>query len=173
MTEKLASKEKQTIDDDARKFVVPRLESSVFSGSDTVSYNLIIDWIKVDGEVEQKIVRKEFQSGEVTILLVTKPTGVGNRKTDKEKISEEKYKEYLLTSKRHIEKRRYEFKIVQNGVTFLLKYDEFKGGTTRMLEVDAASAAERKLFDPSKFPSNLAEVTGNEKYYGYKMADML
>jgi hypothetical protein len=175
MSETFKPESKQTLDDDARKFVAPRLDSSILSEHNATSFNLVIDWIKVDGDMEEKIVRKELPSGEIQILKISKQTGAGNRRPKREIISEEEYQRLMDLHKptRHVEKRRHEFKLVQNGVTFLVKYDEFKGGNFRMLEVDAGSESERKLFNPSKFPANLAEVTGNTNYYGYKITEVL
>ena len=73
----------------------------------------------------------------------------------------------------HLEKKRYEFEYAQNGITFSVKYDEFATGKFCMLEVDAPSDEERSSFSSGDFPSTLAEVTGDMKYYGYRVAEII
>lgn len=104
------------------------------------------------------------------ILLIAKTTENGKRTSVKEEISEEEYKEYLKFSMLHLEKERYEFKYPQNGINYDVKYDVFADGKLRVLEVDAPSEEERDAFDFDEFPSGLSEVTGDAKYYGYRMA---
>jgi CYTH domain-containing protein len=174
MSETLNKGKTETLDDNARKFTVGRIDLAFLEGKDTTSYNLVIDWIKVGNGVEEKVVRKEFSSGEVQILKVSKPTGTGNRQTEKTPITEEEYKKLLPSSIHHIEKKRYEFKVVQKGLVYKVKYDEFKGSKFCMLEVDAADGGDRKAFDPTQFTGGtLKEVTGNSQYYGYQMAETL
>ena len=73
----------------------------------------------------------------------------------------------------HLEKTRYEFSHDQGGVSFNLKYDEFEGGKLNILEVDAATDEERDNFNLQEFPYSLNEVTGDVKYYGYRVAATL
>ncbi len=39
-----------------------------------------------------------------------------------------------------------------------------------MLEADAASEEEKEFFSPDEFPAELTEVTGDTRYYGYRVA---
>jgi hypothetical protein len=105
--------------------------------------------------------------------LISKLTKDGKRASVKEKISEETYKELLGSSVLHLEKRRHEFEYVQNNISFSIKFDEFADGKLNILEVDAPNEEERNLFNPNDFPAKLTEVTGDIRYYGYRIADIL
>lgn len=74
---------------------------------------------------------------------------------------------------RHLEKKRYEFTYDQNGIPFSVKYDEFGTGELCLLEVDAPTEEERNAFNPNDFPGELNEVTGDMRYYGYRITDMI
>jgi len=56
--------------------------------------------------------------------LIAKVTKGGNRTSEKEKISEEKYQQLKASSVLHLEKKRYEFEYEQNDTPFSVKYDE-------------------------------------------------
>jgi CYTH domain-containing protein len=174
MSETLNKGKTETLDDNDRKFTLGRIDLAFLQGKSATSYNLVIDWIKVGDGVEEKIVRKELASGEIQILKVSKPTGTGNRQTEKTPITEEEYKKLLPQSIHHVEKKRYEFKVVQKGLVYKVKYDEFKGSNFCMLEVSGENGVDKKNFDPTQFTGGtLKEVTGNSQYYGYQMAETL
>lgn len=137
------------------------------------SFTLIVDWLETGEDNEKKVVYKKFDNGDTQILLITKVTKDGNRTSEKEKITEEKYNEFLNSSVLHLEKKRYEFPYTQNNISFSTKYDEFAGGKLCMLEVDAANEEDRNAFSPSDFPTELTEVTGDMQYYGYRVATLL
>jgi len=42
-----------------------------------------------------------------------------------------------------------------------------------MLEVDASDERERNSFSPDDFPADLEEVTGDIRYYGYRVAEII
>jgi hypothetical protein len=164
---------KETLEDNARKFVTETLSTEFLEEHNASSFTLTVDWLETDEDKEKKLAYKEFDSGDVQILLITKVTEDGNRTSEKEKITEEKYRELLALSKLHLEKKRYEFEYVQNGVPFSLKYDEFDDERLRILEVDASTEEERSAFNPDAFPSGLNEVTGDMRYYGYRVAEAI
>ncbi|HSW77544.1 MAG TPA: hypothetical protein VLG36_01980 [Candidatus Chromulinivoraceae bacterium] len=63
---------------------------------------------------------------------------------------------------------------MQNSIAYSVKYDEFPDGNLRILEVDASSEQERSSFSPSDFPEGEPEeVTGDARYYGYRVADLV
>jgi hypothetical protein len=164
---------KETLEDNARKFITETLDAEFLKEHSANSFTLTVDWLKKDEDSEKKIAYKRFDNGEIQILLITKVTQDGNRTSEKEKITEEQYQELHASSVLHLEKRRYEFDYVQNGVRFSVKYDEFADERLRMLEVDASTEEERVAFDPNDFPSALSEVTGDMRYYGYRVAGVV
>lgn len=166
-------KEKEIVDDNARKFVVGAIDSTFLKNTEASTFLMTTDWLEMVKENEKKIVRKKFLSGEVTILLIAKTTKDGKRSSQKQEIGEEKYKELLGASVRQVEKTRHEFDYAQGDIVFDIKYDEFSGSQLRILEVDASSEQARDSFDPNHFPAELSEVTGNIQYYGYMVADIV
>lgn len=105
--------------------------------------------------------------------MIAKTTINGSRTSEKEKITEERYHQLKASSVLHLEKKRYEFEYSQNGTPFTIKYDEFADGKLNILEVDASSKDERNSFSPNDFPVKLEEVTGNIRYYGYRVAEII
>lgn len=166
-------KSKEVLDDNARKFVAEVIDATFLEENGVTSYTMITDWLATGEDNETKVVYKKFDSGDVQILLISKVTKDGSRTSEKEKISEEKYKELLDSSIVHSEKRRHEFNYTQNDTVFSVKYDELVGSKLRMLEVDALSEEERDSFNPSDFPGKLSEVTGDMRYYGYRIAEIV
>lgn len=164
---------REGIDDNDRKFVSHPIDSEFLKAQNASSYLLTTDWLETNTETETKIARKDFENGEVQLLHIAKVTINGDRKSKKKPISEIEYVKLLDPSKPHVEKRRYEFTLIQNGISFTIKYDEFTDSELRILEVNAPSDDERKAFDPSEFPYELTEVTGNEQYVGYRVADLI
>lgn len=166
-------KKKETFDDNARKFTVETLDPQFLNEHRAVSFTLIVDWLELGKDSEKKIAHKKFDNGDVQILLITKITKDNSRTSEKEKITEEKYKDLHGSSVIHLEKRRFEFEYSQNNTLFSIKYDEFADSELRILEVDASNEAERSAFDPNEFPSKLVEVTGDRRYYGYRVAEIV
>lgn len=165
--------EKLVIDDNARKFVVDSIDPHLLEASNATSYLLVTDWLETSENNEKKIARKEFENGDVQILLISKVTIDGNRTSEKEAITEDKYDELIKGSIRHVEKVRHEFKCTQNGTEFDMKYDEFTDSSLRMLEVDATTDAERESFTSDEQFAGVREVTGDLRYYGYRVANMV
>lgn len=166
-------KKKETLDDNARKFIVEAIDLKFLKDNRASSFTLTVDWLETGEDNEKKIAYKKFDNGDVQILLITKVTKSGHRTSEKEKITEEQYKELLGSSILHLEKKRYEFEYTQNDVPFSIKYDEFANSRLCMLEVDASSEEERNSFNASEFPSELTEVTGDISYYGYRVATIV
>lgn len=164
---------KEILEDNARKFITGILDPRFLEEHSPSSFMLIVDWLETDEDNEKKVAYKRFNNGDIQILLITKVTQDGNRTSEKEKITEKEYQELQGASILHLEKRRYEFDYVQNGIPFSMKYDEFADETLRMLEVDASTEEERTTFNPDSFPGRLDEVTGDVKYYGYRVASEL
>lgn len=162
------------LDDNARKFVVGAIDRTFLKDHDASSFTLIADWLETDEDSEKKLVYKEFDNGDIQILLISKlTTDDGKRTSVKEKITKEAYEEILNLSVLHLEKKRHEFEYAQNNISFSMKFDAFSKGELYMLEVDAPSEEERNAFKPSDFPFKLTEVTGDMNYYGYRVADIL
>lgn len=164
---------KEILDDNARKFTLDTLDDTFLNEHNASSFVLTVDWLETEEATEKKVAYKQFSTGDVQILLIAKATEDGNRTTTKEKISEEEYVALAAASVLHLEKKRYEFEHTQNDTVFSMKYDEFTGSNLRILEVDAVDEATRDAFDPQNFPSGLHEVTGDVKYYGYRVATVL
>lgn len=164
---------KEKLEDNARKFTTEVLDSEFLEAHNASSFALTVDWLETGEDTEVKVAHKKFDNGEVQILLIAKTTKDGNRVSEKEKIDESRYEELKASSIQHLEKRRYEFEYGQNGILFSVKYDEFADGKLNMLEVDAPSEEQRESFSPDDFPADLEEVTGDMRYYGYRVAEVL
>lgn len=163
----------EVLGDNARKFVVDAIDPKFLEENGASSFTLIVDWLETGEDNEKKVAYKRFDTGDIQILLITKVTKDGDRTSIKDEITEEKYKEFLDSSILHLEKKRHEFDYAQNNTSFSIKFDEFSGGKLYMLEVDAPSEEERNSFNPNNFPTKLAEVTGDIRYYGYRVADII
>lgn len=166
-------KSKEVLDDNARKFITEPLDPEFLEAQGATPYLLITDWLETGEDNETKIVYKKFDSGEAQILLISKTTKDGKRTKEKEEITEEKYKELLGSSARHVEKKRHEFTYVQNGTSFTVNYDAFAGGKLFMLDVDAQTEEEKDSFNPNDFQCRLVEVTGDTQYYGHRVASSI
>jgi hypothetical protein len=162
---------REVLDDNARKFVTGPIDPRFLEENSAKSFDLVVDWLETGDDNEKKVAYKKFDNGEVQILLISKITKDGKRTSEKEKITDEKYQELLGSSILHLEKRRHEFEYVQNGITFSMKYDEFE--ELCLLEVDAPNEEKREAFQPGDFPNRLDEVTGDMRYYGYRMANIV
>lgn len=176
MLEKLpvnTPKKSTLLDDNARKFVVGVINHEILEKYDASSFNLIVDWIETGEDNEKKVAYKQFDNGDIQILLISKVTIDGNRTSEKTKITEEEYRELLGSSILHLEKKRHEFEYTRNNLSFSIKYDEFEGGELRILEVDAPNEEDRSSFNPNDFPAELSEVTGDVRYYGYRVANII
>lgn len=161
---------RETLDDNARKFITETIDPQFLNEHNASSFTLIVDWLETGEDNEKKVAYKKFDNGEIQILLISKITKNGNRTSEKEKITEEKYKELVASSILHLEKKRYEFTYTQNSIPFSVKYDEFADGNFCILEIDASNEEERSSFSSSDFPNRLEEVTGDTRYYGYRVA---
>jgi hypothetical protein len=164
---------KEVLDDNARKFITEGLTSDLLKENGATSFILTTDWLETGEGNEKKLAYKEFENGDIQILLIEKVTKDGNRTSVKEKITNEKYNELVGSSILRIQKKRYEFSYSQNDIQFDVKYDEFTDSPLRVVEVDALNEGERDSFDPARFPSELAEVTGDIRYYGYRVGAVL
>lgn len=164
---------REVLDDNARKFIVGRLDESFLHEHEAASYRLIVDWLEMNEDHETKVAYKDFGKGNIQILLIAKTIIDGNRISEKKKITEKEYEQLKSSSIQYLEKMRYEFIYTQNGISFSMKYDEFVEGNLRILEVDALNEIEREAFNPNDFPIELEEVTGNTQYYGYRVAEVL
>lgn len=165
---------REILDDNARKFTVEPINPQFLDEHNATSFTLAVDWLETGEDNEKKVAHKKFDNGDVQILLIAKVTKDGNRTSEKIKITEDEYKELRRSSILHLEKKRYEFEYTQGGIAYSVKYDEFLDGTLRILEVDASSEQERNSFSPSDFPEGEPEeVTGDARYYGYRVAAML
>lgn len=167
-------KENPAIDDNAYKYTLSALTSEFLAHYNVKSYLLITDWIETGDDSEKKVARKIFGDGSVELLLIEKKTINGERKTIKNSISAAVYDEYVIASIVHVEKTRHEFVYTQGDNTFDMKYDEFTDSSLRVLEVDAENDEARETFVASNFEgADLQEVTGDERYYGYRVAQMI
>lgn len=164
---------KVTVDDNARKFIIERFDEDFLDSHNASSFILTTDWLETNEDDETKLAHKEFKNGDIQILLISKVIKDGKRTSNKEPLSQEAYEELLQTSVLHLAKERYEFDYEQDGITFSIKYDEFQNGEFCILEVDASSDEERALFDLSTFPYLAEEVTGDMRYYGYRVAETI
>lgn len=165
---------KEQLDDNARKFVIVQLPSDFLENHGASSYDLVTDWLETAEESEKKVVCKRYDNGDVQRLLITKVTKDGNRKSEKRFITEEEYEVLRASASVHVEKRRHEFVYQQGGVSFAMKYDEFLNSDLCVLEVDAETEELRDLFEPELELFDIAhEVTGDMRYYGYKVAGMV
>lgn len=170
---KTTPEKKEVLDDNARKFTVEPISTQFLDEHGATSFTLTVDWLKTSEDNEKKVAYKEFDNGDIQILLIAKVTKDGNRTSEKIKITEDEYKELRRSSILRLEKKRYEFEYTQNGIPYSVKYDEFPDGNLRILEVDASNEQERSSFSPSDFPGGPEEVTGDARYYGYRVADLV
>jgi hypothetical protein len=166
---------KELLDDNARKFTLGTIDPEFLQKHNAKSFLLTTDWLEMGESSEKKLAHKKYENGDVEILLIQKFTQDGKRTVPpKEKLTENQYQEFLASSPAlHVEKIRHEFDYIQNGISFSVKYDEFIGSELRVLEVDAQDEAERDSFEPKAFPYDLMEVTGDIRYYGYRVATVL
>jgi hypothetical protein len=164
---------KEILDDNARKFIVGAIDPTLLDAHHASAHTLTVDWLETEEDNEKKVAYKRFDTGAIQILLIAKVTKGGDRKTVKDKITEDEYRELIPASVLHLKKKRYEFEYTQNDISFSMKYDEFSNSPLCILEVDALSDEERNTFDPRLFPQDLSEVTGDLRYYGYRIAAIL
>lgn len=162
---------KEILDDNARKFLTDTIDPQFLEHQNATSFTLTTNWLKTGADHEEKLAHKDFGNGNIQILLIKKVTKGGNRTSEKQSIDKGEYERLLPLSTLHAKKRRYEFSFVQNDTPFSIKYDEFSDSDLRLLEVDAASDQERDIFSPNDFPYKLTEVTGDLRYYGYRVTE--
>lgn len=173
----------QPVDDNARKFVISGpLEQSFIEAHYQTSYNLDIVFLDTEAtlanpSLEAKLARKNYTdgSGKSEILDIQKvELEDGSRKTVKLEIDSEGYEDQLtnLGSDDRIIKDRYELVYTQGGRRYLLKYDIHVEGVYG-LEVEGIPKETTDSFDPTAFPAELTEVTGDPAYKGREMARTL
>ena len=167
------SEKKEALDDNARKFTLESFDIKTLENLNATSFVLTTDWLKTDAYSEEKLAYKEFDNGDIQILLIAKVTQDGKRTSVKEKITEAQYRDLKANSILSVQKTRYEFTYLQTSTSFSMKYDEFANSNLRILEVDAENDTERELFSPNDFPTPLTEVTGNMDFYGYRVAGVV
>ena len=188
-TQPTPEQEKSKEPDNARKFTTGPLSAEFLEEHGAIPFLLITDWTdwtetETGEDDETKVVYKKFLDDDVVeIFYISKTTDKdGNRDKQKEEITadNEKYEKLKDSSKRHVEKVRHEFTFTQNGILFVMNYDEFAGGTLFMLDVDAKSKdkEERDSFNPKEFPSKdftveLVEVSDDPQYSGHRLAEIL
>ncbi len=163
----------ELLEDNARKFIVKSFDNSILEEGATKSYSLETDWLEMDDATEKKLAYKKYSNGAIDILLISKATGPNGRVSQKEKITDEEYNRLLPGSVRRLVKVRHEFTHIQGDIRFEMKYDIFEGSKLQILEVDAKTDAERNGFNNNTFPGKIVEVTGDLRYYGYRIFDML
>jgi hypothetical protein len=174
---------KDLTDDNARKFTLDTLDVQFLEDHEAKSFLLTTDWLEKTESSETKIARKEYPDGKVQILLIQKFRD-GDKTTvpPKKQLTEEESAELLkeTPSIEHVVKTRHEFAYKQvdpasplGYIEFPMKYDEFADSTLRILEVDAEDDALRESFDKNTFPVPIREVTGDMRYYGYRVAQMV
>jgi len=168
-----ATPEKEIIDDNARKFIIQPLGEEFLENCAAKTYTLTVDWLVTDENNETKLAYKVFEDGSVQILNITKSTKNSKRATQKEAISKVDYERKLASTILHLKKERSEFIYVQNGTSFAMNYDIFEDGALYMLEVDADTDEQRIAFDPNAFSEVVSEVTGDLRYYGYRVTSVL
>jgi hypothetical protein len=166
---------KELLDDNARKFTADTIDPEFLQKNNAKSFLLTTDWLEMGESSEKKLAHKKYENGDVEILLIQKFTQDGKRTVPpKEKLTEDQYQEFLaLSPALRVEKIRHEFDYIQSGISFSVKYDEFVDSKLRVLEVDAQDEIERDSFEPRAFPYGLTEVTGDIRYYGYRVATVL
>lgn len=163
----------ETLDDNARKFTTDVIEADFLLVNDAIGFRLITDWLEIGVDTEVKLARKVYDNGQEQLLLISKITNDTARTSTKEAITTDQYQMHIASSVCHLEKMRYEFTYRQNDTLFDVKYDEFIGSSLRIVEVDAQSDAERESFTPDAFTGALQEVTGDIRFYGYRVADLV
>ncbi len=175
-TDKQPSPEVQEkiLDDNARKFTLDTLDPAILEGNHASRFLMTTDWLEMGEIDETKLAHKKFDDGQVEILLITKKRDKeGKRSTTRPPVTYEQYKALLPQSLRTIKKMRYEFKYLQDGILFDIKYDEFVDSPLRILEVDADTDDQRRKFEPRLFPVRLSEVTGDLSYYGFRVVEVM
>jgi len=163
----------QILEDDARKFLVRKIDDTIMNQFDVTSFVMTTDWLTTDEDSETKLAHKAFDDGRLQILLISKHTEDGRRTSRKKPITQEEYDTLLDTSVLRLKKKRHEFEYAQAGVAYDVKLDEFADSTLSILEVDAGNESDRLAFDPMTFPAHLNEVTGTTDYYGYRIAGVV
>lgn len=175
--------EPKPVSDNARKFIVAPVDPELIPENNSFVHDLTIHWVSTEPNFEVKDVKKINARDEMdgAILRIIKTTYEdGSRETVREPIS---LSEFLRTTEQfpdmpHLEKRRTEFFVVQNGKPFLIKYDEFAGNDLRMIEVEIdprTHMTEDDLvrFDPNEFFGVEEEVTSDARYKGYRIVETL
>ena len=175
--------EPKQVDDNARKFIVEPIESDLIAPDRSKVQDMTFHWTDTRADFESKVVEKlyVYEDKEPEIRQIAKKTDEqGKRKSTPEDIARGTFLQVCadFPDMPHLEKRRTEFFVLQNGISYRLKYDEFTGYNFYMVEVDtnpAADMTDQDLsdFDPSDFFVSIAEVTGEPAYTGYRIVETL
>src|SRR5690242_5762337 len=91
-TQPTPEQEKSKEADNARKFITEPLDPAFLEANGAAAHTMITDWLVTDEDSETKLVRKEFDTGEVEVFLISKTLKDGKRDKEKEAITEERYK---------------------------------------------------------------------------------
>lgn len=161
---------KEIVADNDQKFTLGTIDPHFLAEHNARSYILVTDWLETNEVDETKVAYKKFDDGKMQILLIAKVTVDGNRTAEKREISEDEYREYLKHTGIHIEKKRFEFDFVQDGVSFAMKYDEFAHSSLRVLEVGAKNPDEVASFRSKDFPYELEDVSEDTSFSGFRVA---
>jgi hypothetical protein len=165
---------KEALDDNALKFIIDEINPVTIASGEITSYEMTTDWIHTGVDDEEKLVLKQYDDGSVKRLRIRKERdSEGGRKSVKTPLSENEYLSLLVHSKITSTKKRTDFIYQQNGTQFVMTYDEFTGSALRILEVDAENPTLRQKFKTALLPAELKSVTGDLRYYGYRVTDML
>lgn len=165
---------RELLGDNDRKFITAPMSDAFLREHRAEVYAMKTDWLEIRPGYEKKLAYKQFPDGRTKILEIEKFTKEdGDRGSAKQPIEESDYQARVKDSIKTSQKTRAEFAYAQGGREFMMKYDEFDDSDLCILEVDAADEATRDLFDPALFVSELEEVTGDIRYYGYRVVDMV
>lgn len=79
-------RQKEVLDDNARKFITEPLSTNFLLQHGATSYVLITDWLEADESSEKKAVCKRYDNGDIQRLFITKVTKDGARTSEKRRL---------------------------------------------------------------------------------------
>lgn len=185
--------EPKPVDDNARKFIVRRLDPEIIATNGTLSYYMDVYWTDISQDSETKFVRKIFRKvkKDDQLLRIRKEKSLdGRRKSIKTPITQDEFDfvSDLFPGIPGLRKRRTELSVMQGDDEYVLKYDEFTAGshfdfgegTFFMMEVEPPTSlsetdSEAYLdgFDHTGFFDLIGEVSGEPDYEGHRMVETL
>ena len=162
-------------EDNARKFLAGPFSPKFLEQHSAIEFSLATDWLFGESACEIKAVCRKRVNAQARYHLITKFSSGANRLSHKFELAEDAYCRLIKSSCARLEKQRWEFSFLQDGVLFSLKYDRFDIGDCYVLEVDAANGQQhvRQSFHADFFPYTLEEVSGDMRYYGIRMVETL